>query len=67
MLLVTLYCFFMKLPVETGSQSLRCVRAAALPFDGEPVDPQVEINQHQTVNTVPQVHALQDRHLDATV
>ena len=56
MLLVTLYGFFMKLPSETGSQSLRCVRAAALPFDGEPVDSQVEVDQHQVeVNDDPQV------------
>ena len=67
MLLVTLYGFFMKLPSETGSQSLRGVRAAALPYDGEPVDPQVEVDQHQTANAGPQTHALQDGSLDTTV
>ena len=57
----------MKLPSETGSQSLRGVRAAALPYDGEPVDPQVEVDQHQTANAGPQTHALQDGGLDTTV
>ena len=67
MLLVNLYGFFMKLSSETGSQSLRGVCAAVLPFDDEPVDPQVEVDQHQTVNAGPRVHALPDGSLDATV
>ena len=62
-----LYGFFMKLPSDTGSQSLRGVRPAALSYDGEPMDPQVEVDQHQTANAGPQAPALQDGGLDATV
>ena len=67
MLLVTLYGFFMKLPSETGSQSLRGVRPASPSYDGEPMDPQAEVNQPPTANAGPQAQALQDGGLDATV
>ena len=50
MLLVTLYGFFMKLPSETGSQSLRGIRAAVLPYDSVPADLQANIDQIQPLN-----------------
>ena len=62
MLLVTLYGFFMKLPIETGSQSLRGIRAAVLPFDGVPPDSQADIDLIQPPNNGPP-----DGGLDATV